>query len=179
MEWFLCWRRRGSNSRPYGCEPYALPTGSLICTTIPVEASMYLSLKIDHCRVIVGKMYMASVNFQDAAIQILFYKLYPIHSWDVNATAAIWFASSLRAVENWRFRTICSHPRIFLKYSICLNYRTYRPYIETSFLRPEYTTIWISVFIKCLLNRRALTIYSNSSRSLFLLLRPFVPMMGI
>ena len=25
MEWFLWWRRRGSNSRPYGCEPYALP----------------------------------------------------------------------------------------------------------------------------------------------------------
>ena len=23
----IWWRRRGSNSRPYGCEPYALPSG--------------------------------------------------------------------------------------------------------------------------------------------------------
>ena len=116
--WFFSkwWTQRDSNPRPLGCEPNALPTGSLICTTIPVEASMYLSLKIDHCRVIVGKMYMASVNFQDAAIQTLFYKLYPIHSWDVNATAAIRFASSLRAVENWRFRTIYSHPKAFSKH---------------------------------------------------------------
>ena len=65
--------------RVYTRNPLGLPTGSLICTTIPVEASMNLLLKIDHCRVIVGKMYMASVNFQDTATQTLFYKLYPIH----------------------------------------------------------------------------------------------------
>ena len=28
---YIWWRRRGSNSRPYGCEPYALPSGAVIC----------------------------------------------------------------------------------------------------------------------------------------------------